>query len=226
MPHPLDNPIWSALTTGSFKFSHGTDNCRFIDREMGFFAGLPSYDLEGMNTLLSACEVGQRVILFPPDHLPTTEGWIVHNNRPLLQMVYSEEKPLSTPQGKLEDLKGNHVPSMLTLTELTKPGPFLTRTLDFGGYVGAMDGERLMSMAGRRLSPDPYVEISAVCTHPDYLGKGLSSQVMTQVMKGVLEEQKIPFLHVYPDNAPAVRVYEKLGFKPRTTLRVYLLEKK
>ncbi|WP_051286971.1 GNAT family N-acetyltransferase [Algoriphagus mannitolivorans] len=225
MSHPLDNPIWSALTSGSAQFSHGTDSCRFIDREMGFFAGLPEYSSDGMQLLQQVCEKGQRVILFPSDHLPTTEGWKVLNDRPLLQMVYSKEFPLSLQGGNLKNLNEKHVPSMLALTELTKPGPFLNRTLDFGGYVGAFDGEILISMAGRRLSPDPYVEISAVCTHPDYLGKGLSAQVMTQVMKGVLEEGKIPFLHVYPDNVPAVRVYERLGFRPRTTLRVYLLEK-
>lgn len=225
MSHPLDNPIWSALTSGSSQYSQGTDSCRFIDREMGFFAGLPEYSIEGMRLLHQSCRLGQRVILFPPDHLPTTEGWKVLNDRPLLQMVYSKEFPLSLQGENLKNLNEKHVPSMLALTELTKPGPFLNRTLDFGGYVGAFEEDRLTSMAGRRLSPDPYVEISAVCTHPDYLGKGLAALVMTQVMKGVLAEEKIPFLHVYPDNAPAVRVYEKLGFRARTTLRVYLLEK-
>ena len=225
MSHPLDNPIWSALTTGSATFSFGTDHCRFIDREMGFFAGMPEYTTKNLETLHASCDQGKRVILFPPDHLPSTEGWRVLNDRALLQMVYSEEIVLPEIKKEWSNLTDIHVPEMLALTELTKPGPFLARTLNFGGYVGAMDGDRLISMAGRRLSPDPYVEISAVCTHPDFLGRGLSSQVLNQVMKGVLAEQKIPFLHVYPDNAPAVRVYEKLGFRPRTTLRVYLLEK-
>lgn len=192
---------------------------------MGFFAGLPEYTQEGLETLRSACEVGQRVILFPEDHLPSTEGWRVLNDRELLQMVYSPEFPIPELEIQLENLCDSDVPEMLFLTELTKPGPFLARTIDFGGYLGVKDGPRLISMAGRRLCPDPYVEISAVCTHPDYLGKGLSAQVTSQVMKGILAEKRIPFLHVYPDNAPAIRVYEKLGFQPRAILRVYLLEK-
>jgi len=225
MIHPLDNPIWNALNTGSADFSYGKQNYRFIDRKMGFFAGLPEYDEQSINLLNSFCESGQNIILFTPEHITTSENWIVHIDRELLQMVYELQSGIQLGDLPLEELGENHIDSMLELTELTKPGPFLSRTIDFGGYVGAKSDGKLISMAGRRLSPEPYVEISAVCTHPDFLGRGLSAQVISKVMEGVLAEGKTPFLHVYPDNYPAIRVYQKLGFTSRKILRVYRLEK-
>lgn len=225
MPHPLDNPIWNALNTGSAMFSHGDDNCRFIHPEMGFFAGLPSYESEDIQRLYSAGAPGQRVILFTPGHIILNDNWLVLNDHELLQMVCEPDSKAESSSIPLVKLREKDIPAMLELTALTKPGPFLSRTLDFGGYFGAFDGERLISMAGKRLSPDPFAEISAVCTHPDFLGKGLSAKVIQRVIDEVHAEGKTPFLHVYPENTPAIKVYSKLGFKPRAMLRVYLLEK-
>jgi predicted GNAT family acetyltransferase len=114
---------------------------------------------------------------------------------------------------------------MLALTQLTKPGPFLTKTIDFGDYFGFFSEGKLVSMAGSRLSPSPYTEVSAVCTHPNFLGQGISKKVMPFVLHAIQQRGKIPFLHLYPDNTPALRLYTSLGFVSRAMLRVYLLEK-
>ncbi|WP_111671854.1 GNAT family N-acetyltransferase [Algoriphagus litoralis] len=225
MTHPLNNPIWNALNTGSAHFSHGNEQCRFIDPRMGFFAGMPSYEREDLDRLYAACTPGQRVILFTPGHLPLNQNWLVLNDRELLQMVCDEGIEGSQPTMPLLKLGEKDIPAMLELTELTKPGPFISRTIDFGGYFGVFEGEKLISMAGKRLSPDPFVEISAVCTHPDYLGKGLSAKVIQRVIEEIRADEKTPFLHVYPENTQAIKVYSKLGFKERAMLRVYLLEK-
>lgn len=225
MPHPLDNPIWNALNTGSAMFAHGDQNCKFIHPDMGFFAGLPSYERENLNRLYAACAPGQRVILFTPSHIELNDNWLVLNDHELLQMVCEPDSKPEISSIPLAKLGEKDIPAMLELTELTKPGPFISRTIDFGGYFGVFEGEKLISMAGKRLSPDPFVEISAVCTHPDFLGKGLSAKVIQRVIEEILAEGKTPFLHVYPENTPAIKVYSKLGFKPIAMLRVYLLEK-
>jgi len=225
MPHPLDNPIWNALNTGSAKFSHGNEHCRFIDPKMGFFAGLSSYEQEDLDRLYAACLPGQRVILFTSGYLPLTQDWLVLNDHELLQMVHNSNPSLEDAGERITKLEEKDIPAMLELTAMTKPGPFISRTIDFGGYFGIFEGEKLISMAGMRLSPDIFVEISAVCTHPDFLGKGLSAKVVQHVMEEIHAVGKTPFLHVYPENAPAIKVYSKLGFQPRAMLRVYLLEK-
>jgi ribosomal protein S18 acetylase RimI-like enzyme len=225
MTHILDNPIWNALNTGSEMFSSRNENCRFVNSEMGFFVGLPSYEEENLEYLHSICSPGQRIILFPPGRITVSKSWKVLNDHELLQMVCNSDPEPKPLDGTLTQLTEKDVPAMLELIELTKPGPFLSRTIDFGGYVGLFHEGKLMSMAGKRLSPDPYVEVSAVCTHPDFGGKGLSNQVMRRVIADIKQAGKIPFLHVYPENTPAIKLYTKLGFEPRASLRTYFLEK-
>jgi GNAT superfamily N-acetyltransferase len=225
MTHPLDNPIWNALNTGSSMFAYGDERCKFIYSEMGFFAGLPNYEAHDIEQLHTTCTGNQRVILFTPGPIHLTDNWLILNDRILLQMVCERNSKIESNSLAVVELGEKDIPAMLELTELTKPGPFISRTIDFEGYFGVFEGEKLISMAGKRLSPDPFTEISAVCTHPDFLGKGLSAKVIQGVIEKIQAEGKIPFLHVYPENTPAIKVYSKLGFKPRETLRVYLLEK-
>ena len=225
MSHPLDNPIWNALNTGSQTLSSGTDRVRLINRDMGFFAGMPAYDPENLDELYDFLETGQRVILFPPGHLDLDEKWKVHNDHELLQMVCEGDFSTLDPSTEILPLNDSHVPEMLTLTQLTKPGPFLNKTIAFGDYFGFFSEGKLVSMAGSRLSPSPYTEVSAVCTHPGFAGKGISRKVMPFVLQRIQQRGNIPFLHLYPENTPAFKLYSKLGFVSRAMLRVYMLEK-
>lgn len=225
MHHPLDNPIWSALNSGAACFAYGEGSARFIDRRIGFFAGLPLYDANHMACLYAEMDFGMRVILFTPGFLDLGPNWKVHNNQALLQMVF--EKPLvNVPvDPNIRALGAEDVPEMLALTHLAKPGPFLVNTIDFGGYFGYFDGGKLVSMAGTRLAAGPYTEVSAVCTHPDFVGRGLAKLVLPFVLQFILEKGQIPYLQLYPDNLPAYRLYQTLGFVERINLRVYSLEK-
>lgn len=226
MPHPLDNPIWNALNTGSQTLSFGTDRVRLIDRDMGFFAGMPKYESENLDELYDFLEPGQRVILFPPGHLALDEKWAVHNDHELLQMVCERDFSQIEPNPQIHPLHESHIPEMLALTQLTKPGPFLSKTIEFGDYFGCFSNGELVSMAGSRLSPSPYTEVSAVCTHPDFAGQGISRKVMPFVLQRIQQRGSIPFLHLYPENSPAYKLYSNLGFVSRAMLRVYMLEKK
>lgn len=80
-------------------------------------------------------------------------------------------------------------------------------------------------MAGTRLVAGPYTEVSAVCTHPEFLGRGLSQLVLPHVLNYIQQRGQIPYLQLYPDNLPAHRLYQKIGFVERANLRVYSLEK-
>ena len=104
---------------------------------------------------------------------------------------------------------------MVELATLTKPGPFGTRTHELGCYVGIRDGEKLVAMAGERLKVPGFTEVSAVCTHPDHLGKGYAARLMTEVIRRIRERGERPFLHVRSDNARAIALYERLGFGKR-----------
>ena len=225
MDHPLDNPIWTALNSGSASFAYGNGTVRFIDRRIGFFAGLPLYDAEHLNQLYEAMDSGMRVIVFPPGNLDLDAKWKVRNDNALLQMVFDKPSINLSLDESIRALAAADVPEMLALTQLAKPGPFLEHTIDFGGYFGFFVDGKLVSMAGTRLAAGPYTEVSAVCTHPDFVGRGLAQRVLPHVLNYIQQKGQIPYLQLYPDNLPALRLYQRLGFVERANLRVYSLEK-
>ena len=111
---------------------------------------------------------------------------------------------------------------MLALTKLTNPGPFAQRTIEFGNYYGFFEGDELVAMAGQRMHIGDHVEVSAVCTHPDHLGKGYAGILLTEQIKRVIKAGSTPFLHVLDDNYGAIRVYERVGFKARIQMLGYV----
>ncbi len=120
-------------------------------------------------------------------------------------------------------LTTDDVPQMLELVRITQPGPFRPGTIAMGNYLGHFREGRLLAMAGERLRPDGFVEVSAVCTHPDAERQGLASALTNQVARGIIEEGKQPFLHVAQSNEKARRVYEALGFSERRLVEFVLL---
>jgi len=225
MDHPLNNPIWTALNSGSASFAYGNGTVRFIDRRIGFFAGIPRYDAEHLDQLYAEMDSGMRVIVFTPGFLELDAKWKVRNDNALLQMVFEKPSLNLSLDASIRALAAADVPEMLALTQLAKPGPFLANTIDFGGYFGFFVDGRLVSMAGTRLAAGPYTEVSAVCTHPDFVGRGLAQRVLPHVLNYVQQKGQIPYLQLYPDNLPAYRLYQRLGFVARANLRVYSLEK-
>ena len=225
MNHSLDNPIWTALNSDVVPYVFRRGNAVFIDRKMGFFAGLSSYEVEQLDQLYAVMDPGMRVILFTLGFLELDAKWKVRNDNALLQMVFESPSIHLPLDSNIRALGAADVPNMLALTQLAKPGPFLENTIDFGGYFGYFLEGRLVSMAGTRLAAGPYTEVSAVCTHPDFVGRGLAKLVLPQVVNYIQQRHQIPYLQLYPDNLPAYGLYQRLGFVERANSRVYALEK-
>lgn len=112
---------------------------------------------------------------------------------------------------------------MLALAKLTEPGPFLPRTIELGSYFGIHDSGSLVAMAGERLRLPGFTEVSAVCTHPGFRGRGYGNTLMSVVISGILHREETPFLHVKTEN-PAVNLYQKLGFQVRAQLHLAVIQ--
>jgi predicted GNAT family acetyltransferase len=118
----------------------------------------------------------------------------------------------AAPDEEAVVLDVSDVPDMLALVDRTKPGPFLPRTIELGTYLGIRRGGALIAMAGERLHPPGWTEISAVCTDEDYRGRGLGTRLVLAVAAGIRARGEVPFLHAAATNTNAIRLYESLGF--------------
>jgi ribosomal protein S18 acetylase RimI-like enzyme len=225
MEQVLDNPIFNALDSGNENFSAGNDRAKFFLPDIALFAGLKEYAKADFDMLYRISPPQSSFILFAPAGLQVPEQWKTAFEMKIIQMVYDRAAPLSPADHPFMELQEQHIPAMLALTKMTNPGPFLPGTIRLGNYAGIFDGDRLVAMAGQRLQPKPYVEISAVCTHPDHLGKGYASVLIADQVRRILAGAGIPFLHVRDDNASAIRLYEKLGFAVRRQLTAYSIRK-
>ncbi|MBN7811982.1 GNAT family N-acetyltransferase [Algoriphagus sp. H41] len=222
----LDNPIWNALTTGSKIHAEGNDCVRYMQRDKGQFVGFRTYSADEWEDLGGWFAQGGPIILFTPGEVAIPPAWTLRFQRPIWQMVFEGKvAPEASGPARALPLTEAHVTEMIALTQLTNPGPFFTKTIELGRYEGIFEDGRLAAMTGQRLNPSPFVEVSAVCTHPDFLGRGYGAELVRNQIQYILEEGKTPFLHVYPDNYGAIRLYERLGFKLRREMRVYFLEK-
>lgn len=124
----------------------------------------------------------------------------------------------------LVPLDKRHVPEMIALTQLTNPGPFYSRTIEFGNYTGIFKADRLVAMAGYRLQASPFIEISAVCTHPDHLGRGYAATLIQHLAGLIRSNAGIPFLHSRTDNERAIKLYERLGFVNRRQMTINIIK--
>jgi len=121
---------------------------------------------------------------------------------------------------RVEALGEPDVPAMLALVEHARPGPFLRRTVELGAYVGIREGAALIAMAGERMHPAGYGEVSAVCTDAAHRGRGLASRLVRTIAHRILDRDETPFLHLTLENETAHRVYRALGFETRAKLQV------
>jgi predicted GNAT family acetyltransferase len=153
--------------------------------------------------------------------------WKLLQPMDVTQMVY--EHPVNTFTTKnsplIVPLSDEHVPQMMELTALTRPGPFLQQTIRFKNYFGIFIEGRLAAMSGQRMHPLPYLEVSAVCTHPDFRGLGYAKALMLHVMKIILDNSFIPFLHVLSNNSNAIELYKTIGFRTRKQIFVDVIRR-
>ena len=125
----------------------------------------------------------------------------------------------------LKPLTEIHLEQMVQLAKLTKPGPFGLRTIEFGYYFGVFEKEKLVAMTGQRLHVQNFTEISAVCTHPEYTGKGYAYTLLQHQLQLILQQDQQPFLHVREDNKRAITLYQRLGFSISRSMNFYFMKR-
>lgn len=214
----LDNVIWTALTGRQAGFADRPGRVaragQFQPEVAPFAAMAGGAGTWAWDDLAAVVGPGGVATLFFVED-PPPAGWTVLDRIGLVQMVATDAftdapEPAARPLGPAD------VPAMIDLVERTKPGPFRTRTIELGDYLGIFDGDELIGMAGERLRVPGHTEISAVCTDPAHQGQGLATRLMRAVAAGIRARGETPFLHASALNRNAIRLYEHLGFVTRT----------
>jgi ribosomal protein S18 acetylase RimI-like enzyme len=222
--HVLDNPVWHALTGTHATVAERRGSAARYVPDVAVFAALSDDTTPaGWDALASLAGPAGMAFLARRD-LTVPDSWTERVDVPCHQMWLRDPnvptEPRADPDVTFVTLGAADVDDMLALVHRTRPGPFLARTVELGTYLGVRDGGQLVAMAGERLHPPGFTEISVVCTDPVYRGRGLASRLVTAIVAGIRARDETPFLHLTVDNDDAHRVYAALGFETRTSLSV------
>jgi len=221
----LDNPVYNALLSGDAAFANGSGNVRYFDEAVSPFAGFPIGDEYGFEELATQLPAGRRILFASITPIAIPQHWQLKAYIQGSQFVFDITHAIPPPALSPVALGPQHIDEMVALAALTKPGPFNKRTIEFGSYYGFLENNRVVAMTGQRLHVQEYAEISAVCTHPDALGKGYATALLLHQLAIILNTGKIPFLHVRSDNDRAIAIYERVGFRYRGPMHFYFLQR-
>ena len=214
----LDNPAYSALCGPHARLALVSGRARRYPVDVAPFLGLPSPPSpqdwrDAADLVTPGTFAGVR---YCDSELPA--GWQAVDTFDLVQMIGEGITGVDCPEAI--PLGAADVPEMLELVAQTQPGPFLTRTIELGDYLGIRRDGALVAMAGERFRLDGWTEISAVCTHPNHRGQGLASALVGALIAAIQLRSQRVFLHVLATNTTAIRLYEELGFRVRQAATV------
>lgn len=220
----LDHPIWSALTTSQKHLAEGGARALRYPVDMTPFADMADMSEASFAALGDLMSGSQVAVLFTPEPVEIPAGFKVLLAQPGEQMVGS---PADTPlrDAEIVRLGATDVPAMMALTELTKPGPFAARTHELGTFLGIRVRGELVAMAGERMKPGNFTEMTAVCVHPDHRGRGYAQALLAAIARQIEARREIPFLHVFSSNTSAIALYKRQGMRIRRRLQVTVLMK-
>ncbi|MFI6080123.1 GNAT family N-acetyltransferase [Streptomyces sp. NPDC051217] len=211
--HPLDNPVLAGLTGPHAHFAERRGRVLAYRAEVSPWLALPEEpDAGDWADALHLVGDDGTAVLAGVDVVPPA-GWEVTFQVDGVQLV--EESVDAVPDEEAVVLGAADVPQMLDLVDRTRPGPFRPRTVELGTYLGIRRDGELVAMAGERMHPPGWREISAVCTAPEFRGQGLGARLVLAVAAGIKARGEIPFLQAAGDNEGAIRLYEALGFRLR-----------
>ena len=211
--HPLDNPVRSSLLGGHAGVAERHGTALRYPAGVVPFAALPDRPGPADWTDLAVLAGPGTTVALAGVREPAPDGWGSTLIGEGVQMVYDGASDAA--EDDVVRLGAADMPEMLDLTARTRPGPFLARTHELGRYLGIRRNGALVAMAGERLKPPGWTEISAVCTDQAWRGHGLAGRLIQILAASIQARGDTPFLHAVASNSSAIRLYEALGFRRR-----------
>jgi GNAT superfamily N-acetyltransferase len=223
----LDNPFWSSLRSRHRDIAQSIGDVARYPAEFAPFLGVASAGVDAAAALAALVAPDESVYLLgiAPGLVP--EGWRLDAFPDLAQMICTSTLDVIDGPEVIE-LSEAHRADVLALTALVYPHYFRPRTMELGRYFGiympdAGGDVRLAAMIGERLGTDTAQEISAICTHPEFTGRGYARRLTALLTNDILASGRLPFLHVSHENDRAKALYERLGYRHRRDIGFWTL---
>jgi predicted GNAT family acetyltransferase len=224
MSHVLDRPVWSALATRHAALAEGDGLARRYQPAIIPFAAARDASAESLAALAALPRADEVTVLVEANPLTLPPGYVATVAAPAVQMVL-KRTPEPVADARIERLSEADAAEMLALATLTKPGPFTLRAQALGDFFGVRIDGRIAAMAGERMKQEGYAEVSGVCSHPDFRGRGLARLLSVFVTHRILARGETPYLHAWANNDAAIRLYETIGFELRTVMNVAMVRR-
>lgn len=219
----LDNPFWSSLQTRHRHIALVADAAARYPPEYAPFFGVADVDADAGAALAGLIGPGETVLLLGVAP-KLSKAWHLEPLGDLAQMMCAT--PIPVIDGPMvTELGESHRADVLALTALVYPHYFRPRTMELGRYFGIYVEGRLAAMIGERLGTDTHTEMSAICTHPDFTGRGYARRLAAFLTNDTLERGHTPFLHVSHENPHAKSIYERLGYRLRRNVPFWSLQR-
>lgn len=223
--HPLDRPVWSSLTTRQAHLAVGGPRAMRFDADHALFAAGADAGAEAAEAVGALIPEGGLVGLVEAGPVALPSSARVVTQAACVQMTLGGMTAARGPEPDWIGLGEADAPEMLALATLTEPGPFFSKTHRLGDFVGVRIDGRLAAMAGERMKPDGFTEVSGVCAHPDFRGRGLAGALMRIVTERILARGETPFLHAYAHKPEALALHQAVGFAVRTPMTFTVLSR-
>jgi len=226
----LDNPVWWAIRGPQRALGASTELAARFDPEVAPFGALADAPTGTHWDDLGKLVGPGGVVALTGDNGAPPLRWTVQREIAGVQMVGDRIGVTDTGSmgattvDPVVSLGSEDVADMLDLVARARPGPFLSRTVEFGGYVGVRRKGRLIAMAGERLHLPGLTEISAVATDPEHRRQGLAELLVRTVAARIMRRGEIPFLHTDASNDGAIRLYRSIGFTHRRPVTFTILQ--
>ena len=220
----LDNPVWAALSGPHAGMAGRAHHLLWYPPAVAPFVAVPAADVRPDLDAAYASGLGSQAYFVGecPGSLPET--WRAVSRSYILQLF-----PTGPVPGDCEDagtvLGGADRSAMRALTQIAFPDFFRERTADLGEYLGVYADGALIAMAGERMALPGLQEISGVCTHPDFVGRGHARR-LTLALRSRQHRRGVGcFLHVSEGNSAARKLYGSMGFEIRASLPMCKVER-
>lgn len=221
----LDRPVWASLSTHHAGLAEGNALARRFLRDVNLFASPCNDSPSALAALAALVRPGESVLLLQVPPIAVLPGLVAARESAGVQLVAPRGTHFESGGEDITPLGDADASEMLALAKLTEPGPFLPRTHVMGSFRGIRIDGRLAAMAGERMRFPGYTEVSGVCTHPDFRGRGLARRLSAAVAQRIQARGDQAFLHAWKANRAAISLYEKLGFVLRAEVNVAELKR-